>query len=711
VGTSLAIFFCNAIAAAPAVFWVSDPVRPGETVQVCGENLASNALVQLGRLDDGLPTQVGNWPPTLPGSARNITIWQAGDQSLKFPVPVDLQPGVFVFQITVGNSSTIGLLNRPDVWWAQGDLGTNGSPGGWIRAFGRNLGWTNPVSAFRTVIRLEGPAVVTLSATGDCYSAHVELPADLPPGSYSLRLHNGAGGTNAWSPAVPITIAQPLAWPQKVFDVTAFGARGDGVFNCDQTIATAVQRARASGGGIVFFPRGRYALSNTVVIPKGIVLRGERTEWVCLAWCDFANPPLALVQGSNSFALENLTLYANNHKHIVVSDFGGTPGAGNVFLRNVRIRGDAYRGRLTPEEVNRRLTNALTISTGGGDTVHVGGNNIVITGCDLYGSGRPLNLRGVRGGLISGNRLYNGRWGWYRLTDSDGVIFENNRVEGADLMSSGGTLDCSGSGASSQNICFSENRFNFFNGRDADAISTKGAAMAYWGSISSASGTSLTLNGQPNWTLRYNWSGGGVFILSGRGAGQYRRVVSCNGQIVQIDRPWDVPPNTVSTLLICAVQRHYLVVGNEFADTGGIQLQAGATECIVAGNTAVRMRGFTTAGIWDGSGYNPNWYCQFLDNRISEGNYYQWTNAVDSGITIINAGKPPYGGSLNYGTMLRRNRLENNASVQVTGACRDGLIEGNSISNTRLGISLDPAATNWLVNANSFTNVATTAGR
>jgi len=39
------------------------------------------------------------------------------------------------------------------------------------------------------------------------------------------------------------------------------------------------------------------------------------------------------------------------------------------------------------------------------------------------------------------------------------------------------------------------------------------------------------------------------------------------------------------------------------------------------------------------------------------------------------------------------------------------LIEGNSISNTRLGISLDPAATNWLVNANSFPNVATTAGR
>jgi len=81
-----------------------------------------------------------------------------------------------------------------------------------------------------------------------------------------------------------------------------------------------------------------------------------------------------LIQGSNSFAVENLTLYANNHKHIVAADLGDTPGAGNVFIRNVRIRGDAYRGHPTPEEVNDRLVNALVLSSGGGDTVRVGGN-------------------------------------------------------------------------------------------------------------------------------------------------------------------------------------------------------------------------------------------------------------------------------------------------------------------------------------------------
>jgi hypothetical protein len=163
--------------------------------------------------------------------------------------------------------------------------------------------------------------------------------------------------------------------------------------------------------------------------------------------------------------------------------------------------------------------------------------------------------------------------------------------------------------------------------------------------------------------------------------------------------------------LVSTVQRRQLIIGNEFADTGGVQLQAGSVECIVTGNTGERMKGFTGAGIWDGKGYCPNWFCQFLNNRITEGNYYHFNSAADSGIRILNTNKPPYAGSLNYGTIVRRNCLENNASIQVIGACRDVLVEGNCISNTRLGISLDPAATNSLVNANCFTNVVTTAGR
>lgn len=75
---------------------------------------------------------------------------------------------------------------------------------------------------------------------------------------------------------------------------------------------------------------------------------------------------------------------------------------------------------------------------GGGDTVCMGGRNIEITGCDFYGTGRALFLSRVRGGRVAGNRFFNGRWGWYCLSGSDGLIFEDNTILGADLMSTGG---------------------------------------------------------------------------------------------------------------------------------------------------------------------------------------------------------------------------------------------------------------------------------
>jgi len=293
------------------------------------------------------------------------------------------------------------------------------------------------------------------------------------------------------------------------------------------------------------------------------------------------------------------------------------------------------------------------------------------------------------------------------VSDSDRVIFEDNTVEGGDLMSSGGVLSSTTAGACLENIWFSENCFRLLQGWDRDAIGTKGAAMAYLGPGQNASGTNLSLTGQPNWTQRANWRGAGVFILSGRGAGQYRRVVSYAGQVVQIDRPWEVLPDSGSTVLISTVQRHYLVVDNEFTDTGAVQLQAGSVECIVDGNTGVRMKGFTGAGIWDGSGCGPAWYCQFIDNRVIEGNYYHGNGAENSALTVISVSQPPYNGPLAYGTILRGNQLENNAFIRVVGDCRDVLVEGNSISNARIGISLDESATNLLVNANTFTNVAT----
>lgn len=687
----------------PAVFWASDPVRPGETAMVIGENLGEGATVELARLPDG---RVGKPGETLTWPRRCVSVapQQPGRQSVKFAVPADLKPGLFAVRVATGGGSAVRVLNRPQVWWAQGDGGQTASPGGWVRAFGKNLGWDAKDGFDRTVVRLEGPRAVALPAEADGNAARAALPADLPAGDYRVFLHNGAGGSAGWSEPAAITVCAKPAWPQTVYNVTNYGALADGVKDDTTALQAALADAAAHGGGVVFLPRGRYALSDALAIPSRTVLRGERQDWVALAWPNLPKPPEALVQGTNTFSVEDLTIYANHHKHVIAADLGDKPGAGDVCLRRVRVRADAYRGHHEVADVDALLKESMKWSTGGGDTVRMGGRNIEITGCDFYGTGRALFLSRVRGGVVAGNRFFNGRWGWYCISGSDGLIFEDNTILGADLMSTGGGLNCLDGSRYSQNVYYANNRLHLMHGWDREAMTSDAGGEAYSGKAGAGSaGTTLALAGKPNWRNR-DWSGAAVFVLDGRGAGQVRRVAGQGEQSVEVDRPWDVAPDADSDICVTMYQGHYLVIGNAFSDCGPMQFYGTAVENVVLRNTGARMSGFRSKGLWY-HGYQPNWYCEFRDNAITEGNYYHWTATDDSVLEITGMRHPPYVGPMNVGAVVRGNRLESNAHIRLDGDTRDAVVEANRVANADRGIFVSRRATNVLVRANTFENV------
>src|SRR5437867_2043274 len=62
-------------------------------------------------------------------------------------------------------------------------------------------------------------------------------------------------------------------------NVRDYGAKGDGVADDHSAIQAAIDAVRTSGGGVVWFPRGRYRVGATVVVPvvldETIILRGE----------------------------------------------------------------------------------------------------------------------------------------------------------------------------------------------------------------------------------------------------------------------------------------------------------------------------------------------------------------------------------------------------------------------------------------------------
>lgn len=59
------------------------------------------------------------------------------------------------------------------------------------------------------------------------------------------------------------------------FNVLDFGAKADGLKDCTQAFQQALDSMRASGGGTVFVPQGRYVIKGTLRIPVSVTLRGE----------------------------------------------------------------------------------------------------------------------------------------------------------------------------------------------------------------------------------------------------------------------------------------------------------------------------------------------------------------------------------------------------------------------------------------------------
>jgi len=687
---------------APAIFWASDPVGPGETAMAIGDLFGEAPAVEIARLPDGRPGAPRQKALEWPRRSEKVAALQANAQSVKFVVPPRFDPGLYAVRVTARGGSVVRVLNRPQVWWAQGDRGPAASPGGWVRVFGKNLR-LSPEAARTTTLWLEGPRTVSLNGEASAYGAEAVLPSNLPEGAYRLYAHNGAGGAAGWSEAVELTVARHEAWPQTVYNVTNFGAQADGVKDDTAAVQGALQAAATNGGGIVYFPRGRYALSDALSVPRRTVLRGEREEWVALAWPDLSNPPEALVHGTNLFGVESLTIYVNHHRHVIAGALGDQPESGDVFLRRVRVRADAYRGHPTVDEVDARLRESMKWSTGGGDTVRLGGRNIEITDCDFYGTGRALYLSRVRGGRVACNRFFNGRWGWYCISGSDGLIFEDNEISGADLMSTGGGLNCLDGSRYSQNVYYAGNRLRLMHGWDREAMTSDAGGEAYSGKAGPVNGTTLTLAAKPAWRNR-EWQGAAVFVLAGKGAGQCRRVIGQGEQSVEVDRPWDVAPDTNSEICVTMFQGHYLIVGNTFADCGPMQFYGTAVENIVAGNSGERMSGFRSKGLWY-HGYQPNWYCEFIGNEIAEGNYYHWSTAADSVLEVTGLRHPPYVGPMNVGAVVRGNRLESGSHIHIDGDTRDAIVEANRVANSDLGIFVSKKTANVLVSRNTFERV------
>jgi len=694
------------VMATPTVFWASDPVGPDETVLVVGDGLGQVGTVRVWRLADSPEIAAP------PAQGVDVVPVQVSNESLKFTIPKEMAQGVF--RIALGSDGAVSFdLNAPTVYWTQGDLGSASSPDGWLRVFGRNIART-----VETVIRLKptkglGNEITLRASATSIWDATFKIPLNLPTGAYSARLWNGQGDADGWRDLGMWRVEAKSAWPQLILNAKAFGATADGSHDDTSALSGALQVLANKGGGTLFLPRGYYRVSGKLTLPPNTRLRGEDRTLVRLIWPDLLTPPLALLEGSSDFAIEDVTLVASNHAHIISGGFSSGPDdraaePQNITLRNITVRASMYRGHLTPDQVGDRLKAALKFSTGGPDTVRLRGRDIVVENCDLYGSGRSLYLERPRSARVAHNKLYNGRWGWYSVSGADGVIFEDNDVMGADLQSTGGGINTLGKlEMFAQNVAFLHNRFAMMTGWDQEAVTSDGPGGCYYGAVSSVTSDrrSLTLavpaeSGVPNLE---RCVGAGFFVLDGRGMGQVHRVSAVEGSEVKLETPLLSSFNERTIVSVTSLQRNYLVVGNEFSDAGiAVQLFGASVNEIIADNVSRRTAGFLNRGLFYRQ-YQPTWYTQFIGNRIAEGDLTK-----DSILATWGSQKPPNKAPLSFATIMRANRLDQGAHIETRGYARDApgvrdvIVEGNSIAKSSSPIVIDAGSVGVLTRNNSI---------
>lgn len=740
MGVVLALF-PTATAQGGVYFYASSPTHANETLLLLGGPAApmlSSTFVRLCTTSTNC-TLIPNVQPT--------------GASAKVVLPADMPLDVFsASSCTTSDPSSCSphsiLVNAPTVSWQQADTSEGvATPGGYIRLFGSALAFTPPPLAQQCVPTLQG-GVSGVSAAlarlvpisggnpiplpltfASCYALTAPIPPSTPPGDYVLQLSNGlpsstlAGGT--FTANTTLRIDPPSPWPTQVFDVVAMGS-----------VWAALGAAATNGGGVVYFPRGRYAFNENATlnaIPPRTTLQGEGTDLVELYWRDMAHSPKAphggsptsMVQGvAGEFALRNLTLYVQgNFTSPVVSD-GGFNG---VVVYGVIVRANPYYMMLEP--VNQSFHGrSMAIGSGfnSGAAVSVSGCNWAVTDSDLLGGSHAIDIF-VQGapswfqrpcnGILARNTLVGG-FGQYRLEGARGVVVEDNKMRGGGLNAFGSWISTYYAKATS-GVYFARNTVESVMGGDRELLSFDGGGGAYLGGVSAVSpdGLTLTLASQPVFAgyippgpKLFNYTEAAVCVLEGAGAGQVGRVVRNDWEAPGgtnlswvLQSPFLVPLDSTSLISIVPFRGDLILTGNTFTDGGAIQLYAMAINVMVSENTAMRTSGFLSWGLnphnW---GVQPNFFTSFVNNSVAVGNAWGGQTGGFATVSASDQGNL----TLNRGVVLRGNTCFNNAPIAIGGNSADVVVEGCSVRHNDVGIAVDNATTSgvWL-RGNTFEEV------
>ena len=676
------------------------------------------------------------------------------------------------FRIQVdGAFSELQKLNAPKVWWIQGDQVESATPGGWIRLFGLNLGLKKGA---KLILRNEGISVPLRLIAVDEFNFRAEVPDTVSVGRYRVEFESGEGITGENVMAGKVEIVTSPKQLNKVYNVTDFGSKPGqpdaiqyytGMKALDQVDSTesiqkALNAAGKSGGGVVYFPRGIYVLSKGVEVPAGVILRGAGRGQTALSWVDDQLPrekedlvklmwgsllfkPIPdpqnaahpyLIRGPGHFGVEDLAIYAVNHRAGILSDFPDTaPGAGHVKIHRVLMRLNRFinvqrTGRHYADAEEAFLRRWKDEPKGGANcqgAIHLSGPNLEVVDCDIYSSMSAMIFNGASG-VIARNRIAGTGRSWTVMgRKTRKLIFEENLCLDGGICLLNVHVTASHEGKLGDASNFSRELYCARNSiedcyvldRDGGFVSDFHSPLGvYTGWAKQSEGTKATLaSSMQGDDLSSKWAGAMVSVLDGKGAGQVRWMKSLAGNEVAVDEPWQVPLDGSSFVSVSKTLYRGLFVHNLVADAGNtVSLWGGGVEMVVAGNRSERGGALNQITLCHGDQFIPGMRAQFFDNVITEGinlgasyvfprgsliGTYTYTPLYFERVIQKNKGQPvtapDYHGPLAVDQIFRRNRIESAGNFYAGGMVSNILFEMGEVKHSRIGVDIREMGGRW----------------
>jgi hypothetical protein len=512
------------------------------------------------------------------------------------------------------------LLRSAQPWWA---FPAKVAAGDRVRLFGRNL---RPIGekGFEGLIAIRterggGARLLPPLRPGrhPMYEQEFVLPDDLEPGEVQVYFHNGSGGVAGWGGPVRLNI-RPRPTPESA--VIAVACPDDGG-DAAPVIQAALKRAAANQATVVLGP-GIFALSRTLSVPEGVSLRGTgrhvttlrpmatgmaedfpaeqagvRFEGYARDWIPHMRgkgyAPLLWVRANSSVTDLRLEQDATSGIGILIARAPGV--AENV--RIARVDGQSFESTRSwvPSAAIRTMGDTAAVSITdcafeGRGAIEINGavnRNLRVARCRLTGAPEgKYNMMFVRGAaesVIEDNVISGGM---------RAIVFQDARQFGRDEVPSG--LQNSGAGLLHTFIAGNVLQDSVPR-RHNDGENMFESNDHFWaGHPSEVLADGFRVEAAP---FNAKLAGCHVIVCDGDGLGEFRRIVSHDGERIRLDRPWTVRPTTGSVLKVGAFAARSLWIDNrESRIAGPLMLWGSCVENVIDGHIQQDGEGLV---LWD----------------------------------------------------------------------------------------------------------------